>query len=101
MHYAPSIKIENAVDFRTQRPTKNPVASKRARKRRMLFKAKGICYSCEKEPTAGKSICKQCSDRITRYSERRVLLKYGCKLPYTLMTEAEKMASVVAFAAKL
>ena len=86
----PIVKLENTVDWRTQKLTKNPKQSKRMRERRNMLKAKGLCVICETEPVSKKSTCFECSQRTQWYNERRVIRKYGLPMPLELMTNEER-----------
>lgn len=86
----PIVKLENTVDWRTQKLTKNPERARQMREKRNMLKAKGICVICEKEPVSNRTTCFDCGQRTQWYNERRIIKKYGFPMPHELMTNEER-----------
>jgi hypothetical protein len=76
--------VENQLDRRKLRTTKDLVASIARRARRNRLKAAGLCNVCGTEPVSNRVVCVDCADRNQRSNERSIFKKYGVELPWQL-----------------
>lgn len=81
----PVVLIENQVDFRTQRKSKDTKLAEANRQRRKGRKAAGLCTICGETPVQNRVNCKLCTDAGTKARHRWVFRLYNMPLPPELM----------------
>ena len=75
------VPVENQVDFRTLRTSKNPEQSRKMRARRKELAALGLCTRCGTAQVQNRKNCKRCTDEVAKSTHRWVFRKYGVPLP--------------------